>query len=250
MAIHLIGTACIRHATLTETLAPQCVARISAQQLTTEEKSAFQRLNDRLLAFEQKMLAEMLTIYQGLSCLAWFDREDFHPQVLVYFCLHQTDPQFDEDDNNVLCVMSVDFFPDDKAIWGELELKLAMQNNPNTKMDKDSIELWIKDALQLQHQLAREPHSTLLHHLLREVLQGESRIHYNSQSIGLLDLVRIGELFYQLIPKFAMLEPLQLDYPGWLHKFAKEAKPYHVPCELNEQQLPFRSRAPVAEKPQ
>ncbi len=65
----------------------------------------------------------------------------------------------------------------------------------------------------------------------------------------MLDLVRIGELFYQLIPKFAMLEPLQLDYPGWLHKFAKEAKPYHVPCELSDQQLPFRSRPSAVDKP-
>lgn len=73
MAIHLLGTACIRHATLTATLAPQCVARISAQQLTTEEKSAFHRLNDCLLAFEQKML----TIYQGLSCLVWFTGKIF-----------------------------------------------------------------------------------------------------------------------------------------------------------------------------
>lgn len=64
------------------------------------------------------------------------------------------------------------------------------------------------------------------------------------------DKTKWGGLFYQLIPKFAMQEPLPLDYPAWLHKFAKEAKPYHVPCELNDQQLTFRSRAPVVDKPQ
>ena len=243
MAIHLIGTPMIAHSRLTAQIAPHCVARLSAAELHDEDKSVFNQLNARLLRFEQKLLAEVAAICQKLSDVSLLNTADFRAEAQLYFCLHQDDPQFDEDDDNVLCVMTVDFVCDEKTSWCQLDLEVALKNDPDVRLDTDSSELWMGDSLRVQHELAAEPHSVLLHHLLGEVRQGERQHHYHRRSIGLLDILRIGEVFYQLIGTFGICEPLQLPYPSRLSQLAQNVEPYQTPCSLRRPcSIPFIAR--------
>lgn len=243
MAVHLSGTPMVRHYKLTEQIAPHCVARLSVAELHDEHKSAFNQLNVRLLQFEQKLLAEIAAICQKLSDVSLLNPEDFAAEAQLYFCLHKDDPQFSEDDNNILCVMTVDFVADDKAGWSPLELQIAQQYDPEVSLDTNSCALWVGDSLRVQRELVTEPHSALLYHLLHEVRQGERQQHYHRRSIGLLDILRIGEVFYKLVGTFGIVEPLHLTYPSRLRQFAQHVEPYQIPCALRRPYyIPFRAR--------
>ncbi|HEY9040792.1 MAG TPA: hypothetical protein VIN66_01295 [Rheinheimera sp.] len=96
----------------------------------------------------------------------------------------------------------------------------------------------------LQYAVALPPHSVLLHYLLKEVITYRNAD--NPGSLGLLDLLRIGTVGYQLKPSLCLYAPLQLSYPQSLHQLANKLTPYQPSEPPRNNHATFKARDETA----
>lgn len=244
MALHLTTIPVLRHAVLLTELVPRLSVKPNLAELTAAQKACFDPLNAKLLRLEQQILQDAVALYRQIADKCPFSLDDLHYEATVTFHLHEEDKYFSDESDNTLCLMNIDFAVENKQNWPLSELRLQMQLDAQLTLHNDSAQLLCSDPLAIHHALAQQPHSVLLHYLLKEVITYRNAD--NPGSLGLLDLLRIGTVWYELNPRLCLTAPLQLSYPQSLHQFADKVTPYQ-PSELpRKNHAVFRARDEAA----
>jgi hypothetical protein len=244
MALHLTTIPVLRHAVQLTELVPRLSVKPNLAELTAAQKACFDPLNAKLLRLEQQILQDAVALYRRIAANCTFDLDDLHYDATVSFHLHEEDKYFSDDSDNTLCLMNIDFAVENKQNWPLSELKLQMQLDSALTLHNDSAQLLCPDELNIHYALAQPPHSVLLHYLLKEVITYRNAD--NPGSLGLLDLLRIGTVWYELNPRLCLTAPLQLSYPQSLHQFADKVTPYQ-PSELpRKNHAAFKARDEAA----
>lgn len=240
MTVHLAAIPVFQHSALLTELVPRLSVKPAVDDLTEAQKAYFELLNQKLLQVEQQILQDVLALNRQMSTSCPFSMDDLRYSAAVSFYLHQEDKHFNDDYDNTLCLLNLDFSVENKQEWSLPELSRQMQQNAQLTLHKNSAELMRADPLAVQYALAQEPHSVFLHYLLKEVLTYRNAD--NAGSLGLLDLLRIGAVFYELNIKLGLAIPLQLSYPQSLHHFASKVSPYCPSEQPRKNHAAFKAR--------
>lgn len=244
MALHLTTIPVLQHDVLVSDLVSRLSVKPTLAELTAAQKACFAPLNAKLLRLEQQILQDAVALYRQIAANCPFDLDDLHYDATVSFHLHEEDKYFSDDSDNTLCQMNIDFTVENKQKWPLSELKLQMQLYSALTLHNDSAQLLCPDELKIHYALAQPPHSVLLHYLLKEVITYRNA--NNPGSLGLLDLLRIGAVWYKLKPSLCLYAPLQLSYPQSLHQLANKVTPYQPSEPPRKYHAAFKARGETA----
>lgn len=215
--MHLSAIPVVINSVAITELVPRIAQKLTLDELTAEQRACFEPLNIALLQAEQQLLQDALALQRQMTNQSQFDSKDLHYSASVYFHLHKDDAHFYEESDNLLCVMRLDFSVENKLNWPAEELAFQRELDPEITLAQDSAVLLDSDPLSLHFALAAPPHSVLLHYLFKEVISYRNA--HNLGRLGLLDLLRIDTLSYDIFIQLGVEVPLNFPYP-------KSVKPY------------------------
>lgn len=240
MSVHLSTIPVVINSVVITELVPRIAKKLSLDALTADQKACFEPLNAALLQAEQQLLQDVLVLQQQMASQSQFDPKDLHYSASVAFHLHKEDAYFSDDSDNLLCVMSLDFVVENKQHWPAEELAFQKTLNPELTLEKDSAVLLDSDPLLMHFALAEPPHSVLLHYLFKEVISYRNA--HNPGRLGLLDLLRIDTLSYDIFIQLGLAAPLNLRYPKSLKPFTNQVSAYQPSEKPRYNHASFRAR--------
>ncbi|MEE2003170.1 hypothetical protein QWY20_17080 [Alkalimonas sp. MEB108] len=181
-------------------LSPYFMGALHGNELTRTERLTFERLNKRLYALEQELANDIAAVMEELPALSLHGQAaSFQCNARLYFCLHDDDPYYNDDDSNYLVLL-------------ELHVQTAPWE-PQQLPDGPRAVLWPCPSSSLQQQLATAPHSGMLATLVAE-------------GLSLANCLRIGSVKTELLLTCRNSHRFNLPYSRRLSAMADYAAPY------------------------